>query len=172
MNTIGIKNLIKIEEKRHFQTSEKLMDFLINALKFDENEYLKKAISNLYDSRDVTNDGSQDFYIWTRFDAANIINPSCKLEIEALDRYLAENHIVWDKINDDLLMSLGPCILINSQGDIFDQDLKDRLIIKRSEYPDKEEAIELIKKHMNKTGHYPCVLIEDVYGNIEMLDGV
>jgi hypothetical protein len=79
--------------------------------------------------------------------------------------YMQENHYVSvDFKNSVLTYSVGPALIINDQGDVYDQD-SGQWPIKRTDYETKAELNSLIEAHMEKTGHFPSVIRMDRHGN-------
>lgn len=134
--------------------------------KLEKNSELKKLVSKLENSRDLTQvNGGEFFHIWTRADFSEFIDTENKFQCELFSDYMAENYdTIVDFKNDCISSCIGPAILINHEGDILDQD-SGKWIIEKSDYETEEERNELIEKYMEKTGYYPSIIRCDYHGN-------
>jgi len=66
-------------------------------------------------------------------------------------------------------MSEGPCILVNEQGDVLDQD-SGKWIIDKNDYQTAEERNGLIEAWMEKSGYFPSVIQLGRYGALHYID--
>lgn len=132
---------------------------------------LADYIEKLEASKDLTADLDEWPCRWIRFDASEFIDTNSTLEREALEKYLDENFCIRiDYKNEALSMSDGPCIVINDDGDVYDQD-SHKWIVHAIDYVEDGEVNikkrnELIESYMEKTGHYPSVVRHDGHDNM------
>lgn len=132
--------------------------------KFDKNKYLKESIKRLEESKDLESDYDY-FNQWLRIDFSEVIDEENETEKDTLDLYLSEKYSIQvDFKNDCIKQWIGPCILINDDGDVLDQDSR-KWILSKNDYENENELKELIEKYMQKTGHYPPIVTCDRYGN-------
>jgi hypothetical protein len=158
--------------KTEIQNNANLIDSLkseavdLMVLKFKDNEELKKAISDVENSKDLTQTSYDEWFSqYVRFYASEFIDTDSDLEKEAFREYLKDFLAVdIDYDNDALLYNIGPCLLINEDGDVLDQD-SGKWIIEHSDYNEEKELYSLIETHMEKTGYFPSVVRCDRYGN-------
>jgi hypothetical protein len=127
-----------------------------------------ELVEKLNSSRELTNlDGDEYFHRFIRIDFHLLIeDKSDEFEFELLTDWLAETHAVGiDEENECLTLCEGPCILINEDGDVLDQD-SGRWFIKRQQYDgDLSVRNALIEQYMQETGVFPSVIRCDKYGN-------
>ena len=117
-------------------------------------------------SKELTSVSNDEYYHrWVRFDLSKLIDTNDEFQRELLAEYLSENYYIYtDFENDCVTTAEGPCILINHDGDVLDQD-SGKWIISKRDYETEEERNALIKAHMEKTGHFPSVIEVDYHGN-------
>lgn len=134
---------------------------------FMASESIKTAVSKLEASNEYTWDKFGEIASWIRMDLSEF--KKCR---EAFADYmLEEHHTLVDFENDALICSLGPCIVINHDGDVYDQD-GDKFFIKKSDYQDDDGELneakrnELIEAYMEKSGYFPGVFRSDYHGNL------
>lgn len=91
--------------------------------------------------------------------------------LEVFNRFLEEygDHARYE--SGELFTACGPCIIINTDGDVIDQD-SGRCFLKKSEYESEEERNEKIEQHMEKTGHFPNVFEIDRFGGVELISTI
>ena len=107
-------------------------------------------------------DSVQTFY------RTDILGKIPKREQSYFDDYMSNECFQVDWENECLLYSLGPCILINAEGDIYDQDSRE-WIIRKDEYDGKRERNILIEAYMESTGCFPAVVQADSYDNLSFV---
>ena len=135
---------------------------------FEQLPQLTDTVSMVENSRDYCWDMHGEIVSWLRFYPKEFLD--CK---EYFKVYMRENHCIEvDFQNDALMYSQGPCIVINNDGDVLDQD-GDKWFIKKNDYLDEEtgkfdisKRNELIEAYMEKTGCFPGVFESDYYGNL------
>jgi hypothetical protein len=95
-----------------------------------------------------------------------------KAEREYLAAWLSEYHCVYaDFANDALKAHDGGCLIINEDGDVYDEDSGKR-IVDRADYLDEEGEEDeelrnaLIEAWMERTGYFPGVFTHDRHGNV------
>lgn len=137
--------------------------------KLAKNKKLKKAISEVECSKDLTFIDDEFPYQWIRFDFNEVIDIDDENQVDALKEYLADQGIYIDLKNDALMLCLGSCIIINEDGDVLDQDSQ-KWIISRQDYETKDQCIKMINEYMDKQGYYPSVILADRYGGVRYID--
>tara|TARA_R110000868_G_scaffold411564_2_gene705369 strand:+ start:513 stop:1061 length:549 start_codon:yes stop_codon:yes gene_type:complete len=126
---------------------------------------LTEYIGRLEQSKNLTSDGEWPCR-WTRMDAAQFIDTESELEKSLFEEYLQDNFFVSiDYKHDSIFMSDGPCILINEDGDVLDQD-SGKWIIDKKDYESGPELKKLIEEYMEKSEYFPSVVRCDHYGNM------
>lgn len=141
--------------------------------KLDDNAEFNACLSKLESSRELTSEQDCEWPArWIRFNASDFINTDSALEREAFESYLAVDHCINVNFeNDALISSDGPCIVINEDGDVFDQDA-DKCVIPVDDTRDEDGEIsvskrnQLIEQYMESTGVFPSVVSQDRYGNM------
>jgi hypothetical protein len=136
-------------------------------LVFEASESIKTMVSRVETSTNYAIDKYGDISSFTHEDFSEF--ESCR---EYFEGYMQETHHVsidWD--NGALLQSLGTCIVINDDGDVYDQD-GDKFFIKSGDYlddngdPDTEKRNELIEAYMESSGYFPGVFRVGKYGDV------
>lgn len=126
---------------------------------FNADKKLQAALTELESTKQLTGIDHDEFlHQWVRY------TPKEGYSVEALQRYLEENCINFDPKNDCLTTSIGPCLIIDSEGDVYDQDSA-KTIIRASQYETVEQRDALISAWMQKNGYFPSVVKADRYGN-------
>jgi len=150
------KELIKLKDKaiRVFSMEMKTKRAII-----------AKMVESLGNSRELTTVPYDDsFHAWIRVDLSLLIDTKDKLERELLKEYFDLEFIGIDFENDCITTSEGPCIVINHEGDVLDQDSNKWFISKR-DYETVESRNKLIEAYMEKSGYFPSIVKCDYYGN-------
>jgi hypothetical protein len=133
--------------------------------KLDNGKALAAEFSRLEDSKELGADEC-GIYAWIRFDASDYIDTDSELEKTTFQSYLQENHSYSiDYMHDALQVYLGPCIVVNEDGDVLDQD-SGKWIIGHQDYETESERNALIEAWMEKTDYFPSVVREDRHCNI------
>lgn len=134
---------------------------------FAKHKELNKAITGVERSTDYAWDNHGEIVSWIRFDVSDF--EGCE---SYLKEYLRDSHdISLDFDNGILSYSLGTNIVINDDGDVYDQD-GDKFFINKDDYRDDDGNLDeskrnkLIEEYMEKTGCYPGVFSSDRHGNI------
>lgn len=154
-------------KNQYTEQKEKIQSraFELMALKLEKNAELKQAIEKLESSRELTSTEDEYFSRWIRFNASEFIDTDSQLEKDALENYLAENFCAYvDFKNDALMTSEGPSIVINDDGDVYDQD-SGKFIVNKKDYETDSERNQLIESWMEKQGYFPSVISCDRYGS-------
>ncbi len=138
---------------------------------FKDMTQIRDAVNALELSNEYATDRHGEICQWVRFDSKPF--KECRTYFET---YLQNEHFVnVDWSNGTLEASQGPSIVINDDGDVYDQD-NDTFIIDVSDYRDAEGTLdepkrnELIEKYMEKTGYFPGVFSVDRNGNVFPID--
>ena len=171
-----MKNLVLSKIAEDIELAKISKNQLINMLMKDakkafdsQMEFKKKELAKmekaLDSSKELTEREGDDWPSrWVRTDFSKLIDVDNDLEKEMLKDYLQENFSIdADFENDAVSTSLGPCLIVNEDGDVLDQD-SSKWIIKRSDYTTKEERNELIEKYMETSGYFPSVVSYGRYG--------
>lgn len=134
---------------------------------FDKNEEIQKAIREVQTSQEYAWDNYGEICQYIRFYANDF--KDCQ---EYLKNYLRENHYIEIDFQADILTySQGFNIVINEDGDVYDQD-SDKFFIKKNDYRnddgelDTDKRNELIEAYMEERGYFPGVFSSDRYGNV------
>ena len=133
---------------------------------FEKDEYIRKAISQL----EVSN-----FYgYYPNWDEIAVFEQFELKEYEDcldyLEVYLEDNYSIHlDKKEGYIFQSAGYSIIINDDGDIYDEDSR-KWIIGRKEYATIEERNALIEAYMEESGYFPNVFRVDNYGNVKLIN--
>jgi len=167
--------LNKIREE--IESSESKTKLEVVALKNSAMEFFTvemEAKQKLIDDIQVSLDSSKEltgvphdeyFHRWARADLSKLIDTNDEFQCELLKEYLADNYCIdVDFENDCVTTAEGPCLLINHEGDILDQD-SGKWVISKRDYETEEERNALIEAHMEKTGYFPSVISVDYHGN-------
>lgn len=130
---------------------------------FNADEILHAALRALESSNDYT---LEDFEVWqwVRFDLAEY-TPVLKY----LDNYLSDYGIQLDKQNDVLILSCSPSIIINEDGDVYDEDSQ-KWIVSEDDYRTRDERNQLIEAYMERTSCYPGVFEVGRYGDVTLVN--
>src|SRR5580700_1464416 len=117
---------------------------------------LQNEYNQVFDAMPLVNDaiaklaGSTN-YVWDRYgEIASYINfntsdfQDCK---EYFTNYMRESHFIEvDFDNDCLTYNQGPCIVINEDGDVLDQD-SGKWIVAKNDYKDDDDELDLDKRN-------------------------
>lgn len=150
-------NVAEVEEKLQLAWNKmfKKLPQLLEAAELTEN------------SKEFAWDSCAEIVSWTRFDLTDFQH--CK---EYLTNYMREYHFIdidWE--NDALYYNIGPAIVINGSGDVYDQD-SGKFFIDSNDYKDDNGELneskrnKLIEAYMEKTGCFPAVFSADSHGNV------
>lgn len=131
---------------------------------FEKNAYLKEKLIKLELSLQLTcvEYDSEFFHQWIRVDFSKIFSTADASERAALDEFL--EHVQADTKNDCLTSSIGPCIIINDDGAVYDQDSGKNILPKSHDRENSERNAE-IEAYMEKSGYFPSVVRVDYYGS-------
>jgi hypothetical protein len=174
-----IKDLQAQIESELKKSGEQIAEFKAQAAKLfaermrsksfgEQIEALDKALCESRELTDVLDD--EWVHRWIRFDASTLIDTDNLFERELLTDYLRENYFIeLDFDNNAASTPEGPCLIINDEGDVFDQE-SGKWVIKRADYlgddrrEDYAKRNALIKAYMKNTGRYPSVVRYGRYG--------
>lgn len=160
----------KLQAKRsgHARTESKLHAEMTKA--FDREmrrkrkaiDALQAALDNSRDLSDVQDD--EWVHRWVRYDFGKLIDVKDAERVKLLKEYLREGYCIEVDLDNDVAHTAeGPCIVINEDGDLYDQD-SGKFFAKRSDYlgpegfENHEKRNALIEAHMESTGHFPSVI--------------
>lgn len=134
-------------------------------MKFKEKE-LKELQTKLDESKDLT-DSPHDEYPrrFVAFDLDRLIDTSSELERDSLKEFLSENYFADVDFEGYVHTSEGPCIVINDEGVVYDQESQ-KTLFTHKHYDTEEECFKLIEEHMEETGYFPSVVRYGRYGVI------
>lgn len=138
-------------------------------LKEVSNGFNKEYIEQIVEQVEKSEDFGYDTFIyrWNRFDPSKAgVNKNDPLTVEALEVYMNEQYSMDIDLKHDVVQQcLGPCIIINEDGDIIDE-LTMKWIIEADEYNTIEERDQLIKEYQEIEGTYAPVFYIDRYDNV------
>lgn len=131
---------------------------------FDADKDLQSAITELESSNNWISgeEGIERYVRW--HDLATYAD--CR---EFLEAYLSEQAIYLEE--EALTTSEGPSLIINDDGDVYDQDSR-KTVVRRADYLDDEGEEDeskrnaLIEAWMEKSGYFPGVFRQDRHGNV------
>jgi hypothetical protein len=137
---------------------------------FTKDKELQADIKALEVSKDYTTNEVGEVCQWIR--TKSDLNKYLDLK-EFLLTYLSEQHCIYDVDfeNQVFMSSQGPSIIINSEGDVLDEDSQE-WIISRNDYETKEERNKLIEKYMKEKGYFPGVFYMNNNGSVRFIDTV
>ncbi len=148
-------------------------DTWATAMQFKRKE-IDAIVNALEASKELTwVDNDEYVWRWVRVDFGTLIDESNETERDLLSEYFRDNYHTECNFKDSaVLMCDGPVIVINEDGDVYDQDAssKNRWIVSRKDYETKEELFKLIEAYMDKTGWYPSVIRADRHGNVSYVN--
>lgn len=129
-------------------------------------DIINKMTQALDSTEELTTVRNDEYYHrWIRADFSQLIDTDDELQRELLEEYFSDNHCAYvDFENDCLTTAEGPCILINHDGDVLDQD-SGKWFISKNDYETVEERNALIEAYMEKSGCFPSVISVDYHGN-------
>lgn len=134
---------------------------------FQANTQLTNVVTQLEKSTDYSWDKYGEIVSWIRFDLSDYRD-----NLEYFKDYMREyHHVTVDSDSDCLAYSQGPCIVINEDGDVYDQD-GDKFFVSKIDYRDDDgesdyvKRNELIESYMEKSGYFPGVFRSDRHGNV------
>jgi hypothetical protein len=127
---------------------------------------IKAMIIALESSKELTQVENDEYFArWTRVDFSNLIDLKDSFQKELLERYFQDEHCANLNFKDSVLTtSEGPAIVINEDGDVYDQD-SGKFIVHKGNYETDVERNALIEAWMEKAGYFPSVIRCDHYGN-------
>jgi hypothetical protein len=170
MNTTIKALMAKLErtERDAYQAIKPIKQALQNEWDkvFSVDKALKRDLDALERSNDYGSDEGGEIYRWVHADLERYAE--CK---DCLDTYLEQEYFTRiDWKNGALMTDEGPSLVIDDDGDVYDQYSR-KTIIKAGEYKDDDELRnELIEQWMEKNGYFPGVFRWDRHGNIFHVD--
>ena len=135
---------------------------------------VKKSLAALVNSVESSRDLEQDYEFFNVLtslpDLSIFIDTDSEFQRDLFRQYMIENHYIdIDFKNDCALTSIGPCILINHNGDVLDQD-SGKWILSKDDYESESELFKLIENHMQTTGYFPSIVACDYHGNANFVN--
>ena len=135
---------------------------------FNDSSVIKDLVTKVENSQNYRWDKYGEIVSYVPFNAEDFRDCS-----QYFKEYMRDNYFVeLDFDNAVVTYSQGPGIVINDNGDVYDQD-GDKFFIKKNDYRDDEtgeldeaKRNELIEQYMEKTGCYPGVFLSDRHGNV------
>jgi hypothetical protein len=173
-----LKQQLNEMESRHNNEQQDLrgqIQTALNAL-FDDDSELQKAIADVQLTNKYCTNEHGEICQWLGFRTAKYIG-----DLPYLAAYLQEHHFIdLDADNDSILYPLGPQIIVNDEGDVYDED-SGKWIITEKDYAismdddptgemEKAKRNQLIELWMEKNGYFPGVYFVDRYGNVSPIN--
>jgi hypothetical protein len=129
-----------------------------------------RALTDAMDRLDSSTEYGSDeggIYRWVRFDLSGI----AERERPYFDDYMIDKDgaVRVDYENDALMVSDGPGLIINDEGDVLDED-SGKWIISRRDYKSEEQRAHMIEEWMQASGYFPGVFEMDRYGNVTLVN--
>lgn len=134
---------------------------------FDDCPELQAAIAqiqNYENTRPMLSEYGDSVDHWVRFDLSRFAD--CQ---EYLAEYLADHDMRPDFDNGCLIMRGGPELLINDDGDVYDQE-SGKFIVESDQYETEAERNSLIEAWMQQHGYFPAVYYSDRYCNLTLVN--
>lgn len=136
---------------------------------FNAMPLLSEVVTKLEESREYTWDG-EEIARWIRFDASDFQDCGEYFRAYMRDVHCTDVHFE----HDALTMRVGPSIVIDDDGDVYDQD-SGKFIVSKSDYTadgekDYVKRNALIEAYMERTGYFPGVFESDRHGNMSKID--
>jgi hypothetical protein len=131
---------------------------------FKRNATLKTALSALECSTQLTSVPHDEYYHrFVRVDLSKVVDLQDADAKNALEEYLEDHSTCVDFEHSALTTCEGPSLIIDDEGDVYDQD-SSKIAVKNTEYENTTERNALIEAWMERTGYYPSVIKVDRYG--------
>lgn len=134
-------------------------------------DLVKDMLSKVESSKELTLSEFNGWPVqWTRVDFS-VLNLDLNNDFikDLLVEYFSEYSIEIDFKNDCLSMNQGPSIVINHDGDVYDQD-SGKSIIQSNDYNSIDDRNSQIEKWMDKHGYFPSVIQVDKYENVKYIN--
>lgn len=149
-----------------YATLKKELQAAYNA-EFEADDVLQADLLAVQSSKDLTCTTHDEWLSqWIR---CNCELPKDVGAREALVAYLDERYIQVDFENDCFTYSIGPCILINDDGSVYDQD-SGKFIFKTGAYESNEDRDAGIEAWMTKHGYFPSVVLATIHNDYMYID--
>lgn len=139
---------------------------------FADSTKIRDAVALLYKSNDYAWFEHDELCCYISFDVSDFRDSR-----QWFTEYMREHeHVEVDWENDALTRGIGPAIVINSHGDVYDQD-SGKFFVSKNDY--REEGTgelnegkrnELIEAYMKRLGYYPGVFESYNGGSVFLVD--
>ena len=127
---------------------------------------INDAVERLQDSQDLTYIDDEYAYQFIHVDFSDILEDIGGEQVDIFKDWLNEHHgVLFDSDHSCLLSCIGPAIVVNDNGSVYDQD-SNKIIIRKAEYDNEDGLKALIEAYMEKSGYFPWTLRQDYYGNV------
>ena len=127
---------------------------------------INDAVERLQDSQDLTYIDDEYAYQFIHVDFSDILEDIGGEQVDIFKDWLNEHHgVLFDSDHSCLLSCIGPAIVVNDSGSVYDQD-SNKIIIRKAEYDNEDGLKALIEAYMEKSGYFPWTLRQDYYGNV------
>ena len=124
--------------------------------------HLQAAIKAVENSSEYSQNRLGEIVSWIRYPELSAFKDCSRY----LAEYLREYHFIdADFENACLMFSQGRNLIINDDGDVYDED-SGKWIISKSDYATPAGRNLLIEQWMESTGYYPGVFRVDRHGNV------
>lgn len=125
---------------------------------FDNDKTLQQALIQLETTSQLTSIPNDEWYHrWVRYSIPETFDRV------AFESYLDDRCVQVDFENSTLHSAEGPCMIINDDGIVYDQD-SHKTVCTSSDYETITERNALIEQYMERYGYYPSVVLVDRYG--------
>ena len=160
----SLEKIKELEQKKQFAFDDLKNEVLAT---LDAN-YIESICKALDDSRDLTwVENDELLHVWVRVDLKRLTNAdlSNSYTLSALREVLQDHDCLeLDFKNSCITRSIGPCIVINEDGSVYDEELN-KWIFQNDDYESIDQRDTAIEKHMEQNGVFPSVVKADQYNN-------
>lgn len=161
-----LKSDLMVAQQKLNEVELALKDYYIKTI-LEPCQYLKDCLLLLELSNNYSYNSFGEIDRWIRFSAKKVIDLDDSIQIDALNEFL--EYVNFDLSHGVLTDSIGPSIIINQNGSVYDEDTR-KFILNHDDYETSEDRNRLIEVHMEQEGHFPCVFLSDYYGNLTIIN--
>lgn len=130
---------------------------------FDDSTALQRNLVNA-ESASMYGSDSSGIYSWYRIDTSKFSDA-----LDELKEYIEDQGCFTLDVDNECIMNYqGPCIIINDDGDVLDED-SGKWIVSKHDYNSETERNALIEGWMEKQGYFPGVFHSDRHGNVSLV---